>query len=366
MNILSKWSKILAVSGLCAAITGCAIRPLPGDYGFVGIDNEKKEVVTATSEIVKRIRCEARHAVAKVTMNFLKDDLQDAEQKPVNQFTRDFLQRITRDNYSGTGTKYSFEKLRLEYKISKTKIESPGFVPNDGTGIGSSNFPKELTAALKLLDRFANSGIGYEFDFTITERNNVSAGAGQFDFPLAIGSARLGIGGLHERERKNQRTFRLVETIEDLVFNRELIRQGNCNERNFDGKKNPNYPIYGKINLEDSFATFALLVLDVKLGQKFETENDKAGLGKLFTQDLTDLITFTTTVEGSANPSITLDPLRTSANLTSASVNLSNRRVDTHQLRLILQEKNVAELATKLELDRLRDEGNAVIGFGTN
>jgi len=225
---------------------------------------------------------------------------------------------------------------------------------------------KDLKTELSIVEKFAHSGVGYEFTLTTTENNNASMGALIFDFPLSVGAARLGLGGTLNRERQNERTIKLAETIENIVFDKDLMKLKICNEHDFNRREDYIYPITGRINLLDSFSTYAGLVLKAGLGDEGQIKGfkDKSALGKISSQDLTDVILFTTTVDGSANPSVTLDPLRTSANLTSGSIGLSNRRIDRHQLRLIIQEQNVAEILNKLEIESFRDDG--ITFFGAN
>lgn len=356
MNKFMFLTKTALVVFTCFALAACAIRPIIGDVGFSSrINKQKEDEYTPTIEIVERIRCEARYSVAKVTMDFLKSDFA-ALRKNYGHLSvvKTFFSKI---EYKPG--KYSFNRLIDEYYIPE-ESQFNFSVLKQLAGSGNLNLQDELA----IVQNFANSGVGYTFEFTTTENNNFSNGKLGFEFERNGGKSVLGLAGASERERKNTRTFTLAETIENLVLPRmidgkvsdaEKKRIQECDEINFSEKENWNYPIYGKINLHESFKTFANLVLKFNLGNEQEVKP------KIKSQTFQDVISFTTTHSGTLSPSIELSPIATGARINMAAIDLVGKRTDNHKLTLILQENGVNELLKVIETERFLSRGGFVV-----
>jgi len=366
MNILSKWSKILAVSGLCAAITGCAIRPLPQQSAALRDFQLGPGEITPTTAIVRRIRCEARYAIARISMSYLSDELENID----NQVAAGNLSAYELETVKlmkNPDGEYSFNHIIRNLYLPKENKFKKRFVElaKSNNNNGDVTFTKEITTLLG----FAKSGVGYEFEFGITEDNNANAGMLNFQFPRTNGAETLGFGGAYTRQRKNVRTFKVAETIKDIVGNGILQKLG-CDEKNYDlkGYKQSDFhlPIYGHINVIDSFSTYAALILETNLKSDDLGFIEAGALKKLASRDLTDVITFTTKITGSADPRITITPLTSVSHITNAQIGLVNSREDIHKLTLVITPNGADTALEKLELDQLRNDANNLFLVDTN
>lgn len=293
-----------------------------------------------TVNIVSQIRCEARYAVAAVTMDFLRAELnllKSIDNK--TPFERQFLADIENNGEP------EFDRL-LENLYRKEDGEH-GFT-EEAKQLQIDDGGLTLGDELKLIEEFAKSGIGYTFTFTITEDNNLSDGVLGFRFPKVGKTRTLGVGGAYKRQRKNKRVFSFAESIEDLVFDPRLKALGYCNEIKFEQTKRRNwhYPIYGVVGLKEIFQTYAWLALVSPFGS---TDNDSVDDR---VRNLTDTIQFSTAVNGSLTPAFGLTSAITEPRLTSASARLSSGRTDNHQLTLLLKPKGIDRILDQLEDER--------------
>ncbi len=340
------------------ALSGCAIQPVPKDFGTNIVPKGKGEM-TATTAIVQRVRCEARYAIAKVTMGFLKSDFEVLEDKYRTEQEDVIYQALLDRN-----NRLSFDQL-----INNFYTKGRGFDRRLSQVVKGSG-DNDLGAELNIISAFAGSGVGYQFEFEITVNNDVTGGLLSFKFLRTNGSTTLGLGGDYKRARKNVRRFKIAETIEEIVLDIDLRHETNngemyCNEHDFSERANYHFPIYGKVDLLDSFSTFAGIIVKANIGDP-DKEIGNSAFGKFAGQDLRDEISFTTELSGTANPAITLNPLTNSLNLASGKVGLTNKRSDIHRLTLILQENGVGNILEKLELERLEDDGNSIIAVPVN
>ena len=353
MNLSIKKIKSILILHLSLLVTSCAIKPIPGDYynlkGSADVELEKTGIKSnnTTLSIVEQIRCEARYSIAKTTMDYLAADLKSLEeQSSKTKIEIEFLKRI---KHKGEN---DFDQLINEYYEKGKGFDKRLFRLQETAvkQVGDLSLGKEIG----IVQEFAASGVGYNFSFTATEDNNASAGSLGFTIPRSGGNTTVGLGGVYTRQRQNERVFSFAETVEELVFDQTLIKKGHCNEREFtrNTKKNWHFPIYGTIGLEESFRTYAGLALAGTLGG-----NSTDIEAKSIVKNLTDTILFTTTTTGSATPALEIAALTSSSNLTSASIALSNNRIDAHQLILILQPNGKAldALIDQLEQERFID-----------
>ncbi len=341
-------------------LASCAIRPVPEDFAM-GITPEDEGEITTTTAIVQRIRCEARQAIAKVTMGFIRDDMQPLfepgrtpEQEQVYYKVIDEQGRLSFDRI--ISSYYHNGKFDPELSRYLPKREDESF---------------SLAQELGVVEKFADSGVGYLFTFKSTVDNDLTGGLLNLNWPLNNnGKTTFGIGGEYKRQRQNERKFKLVETIEAIVLDPELnVQQKHskvmCNEHDITYKPNYHYPIYGKINLLDTFSTFAGVIVRTKTSgvPKDAIPNIDTTFKAFASQDLKDEIKFTTTVSGSAKPTLTLAPASSGLSLTSGTVGLSGQRMEVHSLFLLLKQNGVDQVLDKLELERLERNANGVIAI---
>jgi len=349
---------------LSLIVSGCAIRPLPPDLPSIAQFKIGEGEITPTTAVVRRIRCEARAAIAKITMSYVLADLKELRELSENgKLNSEEIKIVNKLQDEG---EFTFEKLILFFDFINLEFESEfqkfadkyekAFDGQNGFDLGDS---------LKVLSTFAQSGVGYEFAFDITENNNATMGVLEFAFPrVAIrDQTNLSLGGSYQRQRKNTRSFRIAETIGDIVRNPVLRFQlSYCNENDFKkvAKKNYHYPIYGEINIIDSFSTYASLLIETNLRKDADDKKtiQEGSINQLSSRDLLDEIQFTTQLSGSANPSISLAG---SSNLVSGGVNLANTRMDVHSLTLIIQPEGTDDALRKLELNQIRTDGSTLL-----
>lgn len=336
MSVLGSACRAFAAVLLCASVAGCQIRPLAGDYSLG----------SSTVDIVKHVRCEARAAVAAVTVAYVLKDLDETGLSasipaPELEKLEDPLQTVS-----------LFERL--------VKYYEPGVGFNRAV-LGTGLLTEDL---LETVEDFATTVIGYQFTLTTKETNNVGGNL-TFNSVFNPGSFSIMPSGNFNRSRENERVFTIIETIEELVTGRKvpkltIKRNGNdidlaCNEKT-DFRVNWSYPISGKVNLQESFESFSTLVLDEGLGRR-ETSN--RGGSKLDSSAFADTLTFQTVVDGSINPTLALTTPSDYHHLAGASATALNRRTDTHELLLTLQIPTGRDGIDQTELEvkqRLRDE----------
>lgn len=288
-------------------LVSCATRPLPGNITRYD-----------TFRIALKIRCE------------LRDAIQDSAKALLKVYGHS---KVLGDLESGV----------LSYgKFVDSGVDSLDEIPK------------------RLANRYFQAVIAYEFEFDITEENNLSGGVGFLDI-LSRGQLTLGISGKKDRKRQNKRNFKAVDNFGDLISNRAMNRL--CKEFDGDRRKNSFYPISGYLGLREVVDTFISLNQSGNLvGNTKET---------LSIPTLADTLTFTTTISGTVNPVVKLNAVGTGFQLSGASLKAVSTRVDTHKLVLALTlpavkitregfpvpvavERNQLEKAAIIELERQR------------
>ncbi|MDJ0613612.1 MAG: hypothetical protein QNJ29_08020 [Rhizobiaceae bacterium] len=371
MRVLPEFSKILAVTGLCAVVAGCAIRPVPTSQPSIAKFELGEGEITPTTAIVRRIRCEARSAIARITMSYIKEDSEHFaaayEAGKIKNEDRKIYENISDFNPKDGKRVIVFDKFisRFDFDAKKPRFQENFY--NWAKRHQRTPPPGEeyFTDSLDILSLFARSGVAYEFVFDITENNDANMGVLNFGFTGNSTETALNFGGNYGRTRKNVRSFKFAETIGDIVENTLLrYRYDNCNDVNYKevNRKNYHLPIYGSIDIIDSFSTFAALLVETNFADPPKGSDGKpltigkSNLSKLSAQDLLDEIEFTTTINASADPTITLSG---SQALNKASAKLAAGRVDKHTLTLLLQPNGIANALEKLELNQIRDENES-------
>jgi len=155
---------------------------------------------------------------------------------------------------------------------------------------------------------FNSASIVYNFTFDITENNDASAGFTLTD-PLKSGTFNLTAGADLNRTRAGNRNFELIDSFDDL-------RKMNCSR---DREVNWVYPLTGDVGMYEAVSTFIRL-----------QHADNPGAGRIFT--FADTLTYTTTLSGNANSTLTLAPVNNRLRFTAANAGLTGSRTDTHKV----------------------------------
>jgi hypothetical protein len=268
--------------------SGCAIHPLPEDV--TGVD---------TVTIVRQIRCEAREAVKGELIAW--------------------LELLAADHPYQKGDPIAQRLLAL-YAQDPDQIStfSPKLFPGS-----------EYKQVRNLINTFANTGIAYNFDLTMTENNDLTGGA-DFLKPLFNGKFTLGVSAGAMRERKNNRIFTITDTFGSLIQKVNTPVRGH---RYCDGHvvyANYIYPIVGRVGVDEVVRTFIRLTLFGNLA----ATADKATAEKPGAPTMADQLSFTTLLTASANPSVVFSPAGTKFQVVDANLMAGVKRSDVHKVTL--------------------------------
>lgn len=164
------------------------------------------------------------------------------------------------------------------------------------------------------------STISYAFEFDITE-NNKNSGDLLFKLPFTSGGDfSLSLEGQLDKTRKAVRKFRTVEQFQDLAKLR-------CEDWE-QPAPNALYPLTGSIGIGTVVKTFINLSEMGSLDPaRFTTEEEKY---------FTDVIKFTTELDGSLKPKLVLKEVADRFRLTTANLNRSSGRTDKHEVTACL------------------------------
>jgi hypothetical protein len=272
--------RCLAALAAASLMGGCAIHPVPEDV--TGLD---------TADIVKQIRCETRDAARRII--------------------RERLEKL-----ATYGNNVAAQNLLTEFTAEPEAMDD--FNP-DLSFPGLEN--KQIRNFFKVV---YSTAIAYSFNLTMDETNNLGStlnflGPWQNLFTL-------GVTGNANRSRQNVRTFTITDKFGFLL--RELNTPKPSGQRYCDRRiVGPNYiyPIAGQIGVYNTVYTFFQLSIFENLAP------DKAGAGSP-APPLADNLTFTTGFDLSATPKVVFAPVKTSFQITDASVTGMLSRKDTHQV----------------------------------
>ena len=260
-------------------LSSCAIHPVPEDV--TGVD---------TYHIVRQIRCETREAAKAFVLKELRRLAADHEDQPGDRLA---------------------QRLVAEYEAKPDAI---------------SNFRPELfrgpqyAQVRNFYNVIYSAGIAYNFDLTMTEDNNLGTSI-NFLGPWAPSTFTLGLGADANRQRANERTFTITDTLGTLLTKLDTPVRG---RRYCDGQiveANYAYPIAGRIGVDKMVQTFFELVLFTNLSA------DKGG-----PPTMADKLTFTTVVDISAMPKVVFAPVTSGFQLADASLTGVAKRTDMHQV----------------------------------
>jgi len=265
-GVAQKSKHVLSSAVFMVTLGGCAIHPLPEDWS--GSD---------TFQIVQRIRCEARTAVKERAIRLLAES-QTASAEDKARWT-EFLDKNAE----------KWEKIPF------------------------ARFGERTVA---LVSKYDGTLIGYDFQFTMSEENNVSGGI-NFLASSGGGINRLGFAANNNRARKNIRNFRIQDSFGQLL-------KDNLTCSGVPRGKDYLYPITGEIGLAEVIETF----LDLNEVQNLNAREKVPLFG--------DTLEFTTQFVASASPRIVLSPIGRALSLADAGVTAEAKRTDVHQVLVAL------------------------------
>jgi hypothetical protein len=270
----------------CTILAGaCAVHPMLEDYTGV-----------TSPQIVQQIRCETRAAAIQALTSWLAD--------------------LGHDHPSQAGVPLA-RRLAERYKSN----------PNDVAGFSAALFKgAEFQEVRNVIDIFYSIGVAYNFDLTMTEENDLSAGAANFQSGPANSLFKLGIGGSATRKRNNERTFTVTDTFKNLLtrLNTTVREDGHRDCDGYVVEASYVYPIVGHIGMDKMVYDYLDLTLFGNLaGTKAQPTAPPT---------MTDDLTFTTTLDASATPKITFTPIGTVFQLTDASLTGEVKRTDMHEV----------------------------------
>jgi hypothetical protein len=246
----------------------------------------------STLDIVKRIRCETRAALVKELMLYVGNLARgDANQPPDS-----IAQAIVADYENDP------ESIR---RFSPARFPGPRYIE-----------------VRRLINAFADAGIAYNFDLTMTEDNNLTTDINLLR-PLTNSATKLGISAGAARKRNNHRVFTLTDTFRYLVL---FLPTEYC-----DGQivhANYIYPITGRIGVDRLVHDFVAMTLFGNLGG---AQAQPSG-----PPTMADTLTFTTRVNISATPRVEFTPVDTSFQLANAQLMAEAIRTDMHEVSVAL------------------------------
>jgi hypothetical protein len=193
-------------------------------------------------------------------------------------------------------------------------------------------------------NRYISHSMAYGFRFKATETGAATASA-SYRMPIHLGLLSIGIGGSDTAKRDGERKLSLVISFMDLY-------ETPCADPSVavaeTGVRATHYPVRGNIGVHEVLEQY-FKILDrakadqdaVNGGRTEEDDDESNGNGggkarKIFakTDSYVDTLTFTTTLTGSINPSVTLNP--TPKDQFAASLGWSGTREDQHTVTISL------------------------------
>ena len=211
------WRGALAVltAGL---LSSCAIHPLPQDFSGVSTDT-----------IVRQVRCETRNAATNLVLGELQLVMMPGNLKQLPAREADKIEAL-------------FNTIRADrdgIDVFNPERDLPG---------------DNLKRVRAYLDVIYSTGVAYNFDLTMSETNNLSAG---FDLlgPFAP-KFTMGFKADLNRSRGNERTFTLTDKLGDLMARPMKFANGASYCADKLVAKNFIYPITGEVGVSDTINDF--------------------------------------------------------------------------------------------------------------
>lgn len=252
----------IAAAGFSVLLGGCAVRPLPEDVAGL-----------SSYAISQQIRCEARDAI------------------------RDFAVRTISINNPGVAA-----RLRTDPRL---------FIGYNWTGLDP-----ETTRVLR---RYANASVAYDFTFDITETNTENAGLSLVD-PVTRGTIKVELGAGNVRQRQNIQNFKVADTFDHLATE---MPERYCAEARLGS--NLQYPISGSVGMAKAIGHF----LDMNQSGNLVGSSLNPNV-----PSTSETIVFTTTISGGLDPKVVLAAVGSAPQITEAGFSASSSRVDKHRLVL--------------------------------
>jgi hypothetical protein len=316
----------LATAAALALLAGCAIHPLPEDVTGVN-----------TYHIVRQIRCETRAALRGLLFALLNKMASKTADWPADPNALQVLAYYQGD-----------PEGNIEYEATKDKKGNTTSIVFIERTIDEKGKPvvSRFSFSNKWLILFMDAGIGYSFDLTMSENNDLTGGTGDFVRPLPLQKFTLGIGADATRLRSNNRTFTVTDKFGDLLSKLNESKSNDAGEvphycDGFIVQANYVYPIAGKIGVEEVVRSF----LDLTLFANLASGDKSKPTGP---PTMAENLTFTTTVDLSATPKISFTPIGTSLQVMDGFLTGKLTRTDQHKVAigLAIADADAATLAT--------------------
>jgi hypothetical protein len=169
---------------------------------------------------------------------------------------------------------------------------------------------------------FDTAAIAFSFTFTITETNNVDAMLGLTKV-ITNGTFTANPMAGMDRMRENTRQFTIIDHFGELRKRTDCLQFAT-------GGKNYIYPIVGKIGVGEMTDTFTQLTFFGHLATFADPPDPLKVSGTPAT--MTDRLLFTTTINSSVTPTITLTAVGSSLQVSGGNIGITNNRTDMHQV----------------------------------
>jgi hypothetical protein len=162
---------------------------------------------------------------------------------------------------------------------------------------------------------FQHAQIAYDFSFRINETNDTNVGFSLLDQLKGGNAIRVNTGAQSKLIRDGNRSMTLLDSFEDL-------RKLNCTR---DRETNFLYPLTGDVGMYNAVSTF------IKLQRA-----DNPGATRTFT--FADTLTYTTTLTGGINATLTLTPAAVldQFRFTAANAAATGKRMDIHRVTVTM------------------------------
>ena len=285
----------LALSVALLAAGGCAIHPLPEDVSGV-----------TSRHIARQIRCETREAVIDAVLGYLTDP-RNANLNKVDEHSR-----------------------RVGLTYAEARREKPDAIRRFR--------PALLTgAARNIVGLIWSTGIAYNYNLEMTETNN-NGGSLNLINALPTSTRMFGFGSSLNLQRQNTRIFTITDTFGSLVAD---LDPRYCDYGYQVESKNILYPLTGKIGMRPVIQEFTVMAIFDNLSGDARSDFSKPeGPSQMAEQ-----LEFTTTIDVSASPKVTFEPLGPGLHVADASFTAQSVRKDFHKLTLGLYVPTNAPLA---------------------
>ena len=222
--------------------------------------------------------------------------------------------------------------LKTAQIVHRIRCEAAKAVVDAAENINNEPVDKPWRAAQKQtrLKILASTGIVLSFALTGEETDNVNMASATFTKPLNNGSFSFNPNVGDTLDRKNVRTFTVVDNFHDLAQTYEKYGKKSCETQAATGP-NYQYPITGTIGVAEMINTFITLSVHADLAKE-QGEFDEPTLSMNTAPTLVDTITFTTSLSAGVTPTWMFMPVGKALQLTNASIDLSTSRKDTHEV----------------------------------